>query len=179
MQELLKKIEKQVEKEFRKEYLCHLKIVQKIAIDLQQRFGGDLDVIKIASISHDIGRVEGGDNKMHAERGALRIREWLKAANLPSDAIEKISRCALMHNKVSDFQSIEEKIVSNADMLSKLVGHQQFMLMCKKDNYIDKAKWGLKYVEKAYFKLTIPELTEERRQLYEDLKRNYEDILNH
>lgn len=83
----------------------------------------------------------------------------------------------LMHNKIDGFQSLEEEIISNADGLSKLLYHDMFMLMCKKDNYLDKTKWGLKYIEKGYSKLTLPGLKEEYKGLYESLKRRYENVL--
>jgi len=177
MENILKKIEKQVKEEFGKEYACHLKIVQKIAIDLQKKFGGDLDIIKLVAVAHDIGRVQDGDNELHAERGSLRIKEWLKDEDIAVDTINKISRCVLMHNKTKGFKSLEGEIIRNADLLSKVVGHQEFMLMCKKDNYIDKAKWGLKHIEKGYTNLTIPTLKNEYKTVYEKIKRKYEDIL--
>jgi len=115
--------------------------------------------------------VADGDNSLHPKIGSEKIIPWLKEFNYDEKKIPAISRCILMHNKTAGFQSIEEEIVSNADHLSKLLYLDMFMLMCKKDNYVDKAKWGLKYIEKGYNKLTFSDIKEEYHAL--DLLRNY------
>lgn len=176
--DILKEISGRVKEQFAKEYACHLVFVHKVAVELQQRYGGDLEVIEIAAMAHDIGRVEDGDNSMHPEIGATKIIPWLQEfAYENEEAKSLIARCILMHNKVDGFQGIEEEIISNADGLSKLLYHDMFMLMCRKDNYLDKAKWGLKYIEKGYSKLTLPGLREEYKGLYEGLKGRYEGVL--
>lgn len=68
--------------------------VHEVAIDLQQRYGGDLEVIKIAAIAHDIGRVEDGDNSRHPEIGAEKIIPWLQEfAYEHEEAKPLIARC--------------------------------------------------------------------------------------
>lgn len=175
---IIEKIKSQVKEQFPKEYACHLLFVLDIALDLQRKKGGDKDVIEIASIAHDIGRSQNDDNSQHAELGSQKIIAWLKEFKYDEERILKISRCALMHNKTGGFASIEEEIVCNADHLSKLLHLDMFMLMCKKDNYIDKAKWALKYIEKGYNNLTFQDLKQEYLSLYLDLKNRYEKVVN-
>ncbi|MDO8489833.1 MAG: HD domain-containing protein [bacterium] len=172
------KLKELVREQFPKEYACHVLFVYEIAMDLQKKYGGDLEVIELASIAHDIGRVEDSDNSLHPEIGSKKIIIWLREFEYNEDKIPHIARCILMHNKTEGFQSIEEKIVCSADNLSKLLYLDIFMLMCKKDTYLEKAKWGLKYIEKGYAKLVLPELREEYKPLYESLKKRYESILN-
>lgn len=63
---------------FAKEYFCHLQFVEDRASFLQLEKGGDIEVIKIASIAHDIGRVEDADNSDHAREGADKIKLLLE-----------------------------------------------------------------------------------------------------
>ena len=175
---IFEKIKIRVKEQFPKEYACHLLFVLEVALDLNKRKGGDREIIEIASIAHDIGRVQGGDNHFHAEASSEKIIIWLKELGYNDKKISMITRCVMMHNKTERFHSIEEEIVSNADSLSKFMYHDMFMLMCEKDNYLDRARWGLKYIEKGYIKLTFPDLKEEYRPLYEKLKKRYESIVN-
>lgn len=173
---IIEKITVRVKKEFPKEYICHLIFVRDVALDLSREKGGDREIIEIAAIAHDIGRVQDGDNSLHAEIGSERIIQWLKEFEYDNGKIHKVSRCVLMHNKTDGFESIEEEIVSNADHLSKLLYLDMFMLMCKKDNYIEKAKWGLKYIEKGYNKLTFSDIKIKYNLLYDELKKRYEGV---
>lgn len=176
MNNKFKKIKEKVKHKFEKEYICHLRIVYNIAIELHKKYGGNSHAIKIASIAHDIGRNK-KDNNNHAENGVKEFEKLAKELKLSSKISEIVARCILMHNKKSGFKNIEEKIISNADALSKIIGHQEFMLMCKKNNYYDKALWGLKHLEKNYQKITFTEEKRKYSPLYKDLKKRYDDII--
>ncbi len=163
---------------FKKEYFCHLIYVEKTALTLQEKLWGDLEIIRIAAIWHDIWRVDWWDNSLHPEKWAeiiydLLMREWYDKVKA-----QQVARCTLMHNKIKWFESLEEQIVSNADTLSKLLYNDMFMLMCKKEDYISKARWGLKYIEKWYNNLTFDFLKVEYKDLYTDLQNRYSLIIN-
>jgi len=160
-----------------KEYFCHLQFVHQVACELQKEKGGDLEVIKIASIAHDYGREEDADNSQHPEIGSLKIKAFLLQHNYSSEKSEHIARCTLMHNKESGFGSIEEEVVANADQLSKLIYHEAFMLLVKKDTYMDRAVWGLKYLDKGFNKATFADVKERYRALYEAKKQTFEQVL--
>lgn len=171
-------LRERVQREFPKEYACHIFFVHEVAMVLQKKYGGDSDIIELASIAHDIGRVEGGDNSLHPEIGSGKIVSWLEGFGYSDEKVAHIARCILMHNKTEGFESIEERVVCSADNLSKLLYLDMFLLMCKKDSYLEKAEWGLKYIEKGYVKLALPGLKEEYASLYESLKKRYERVLN-
>ena len=59
-----------------------------------------------------------------------------------------ICNCTQKHNGHYGFETIEEEIVANADSASKILFHEAFMLMCKKESFQEKAAWGIKYLEK-------------------------------
>lgn len=174
---ILERLKERVKEQFPKEYACHILFVHEVAVDLQKKYGGDDEVIEIAAVTHDIGRVEDGDNSLHPEIGSEKIAPWLMELGYDGSKGSQISRCILMHNKTEGFQSVEERIVCSADNLSKLLYLDMFMLMCKKDAYKEKAAWGLKYIEKGYAKLVLPGLQEEYAPLYERLRARYERVL--
>ena len=179
MNNVFETLRERVRTQFPKEYVCHIYFVHAAAVVLQKQYGGDLEIIELASMAHDIGRTADGDNSLHPEIGAEKIISWLSELRYDSqEKIPLIARCILMHNKIKGFQSLEERIVCSADNLSKLLYLDMFMLMCKKDSYLEKAKWGLKYIEKGYARLVLPGLKEEYKSLYESLKTRYERVLN-
>lgn len=160
-----------------KEYYCHLQFVHKVSLQLQKQKGGDRQVIEISSIAHDYGRVEGADNKMHPEKGAEKIEKFLRAKNYDDQKTKHVARCTLMHNKREGFETIEEEIVANADQLSKLLYHEAFMLLVKKDTYRERAEWGLKYLDKGYNNTTFKELKDEYYDLYMSKRSIFESVL--
>lgn len=160
-----------------KEYYCHLQFVHKVACELQEEKGGDREVIEISAIGHDYGRVADGDNSNHAEVGSEKLRTFLLEQGYPSDKADHVARCTLMHNKESGFESIEEEIIANADQLSKVIYHEAFMLMVKKDTYHERANWGLTYLDKGFHKATLADTKERYRPHYEEKKRIFEQVL--
>lgn len=176
-QEIARGIESIVCRKFEKEFDCHLQFVRDIALDLQKVHGGDPEVIHIAAIAHDFGRVEDGDNTNHAELGAQKIIPHLESLGMDADKIEKIAQCIRIHESISSFSAIEGEIVANADRLSKITAHSAFMLMVKKEGHLDRAKWGLKYLEKNYDKLTLPGLREKYDELFKSLQSTYRRVI--
>jgi len=160
-----------------KEYYCHLQFAHLVACDLQKQKGGDLEIIEIAAIAHDYGRVPEGDNANHAEIGSEKIKAFLLAQNYAIGKVEQVATCTLMHNKKIGFSSLEEEIVANADQLSKLLYHEAFMLLVKKETYQDRALWALKYLDKGFQSISFTEIREQYRPLYESKKAVFEKIL--
>ena len=171
-------IEELVRRDFEKEYYCHLQFALEASRDLGREFGGDPEVLHIAAIAHDIGRVKGGDNEHHAERGAEMVVPLLKDFGMEDSRISKIASSIRMHNRNFGFKSIEEEITSNADCLSKLLAHDSFLLMAKSDNYVERAKWGLKYVEKGYKGLTLPGLSKKHSRLYDSIRDRHLKVIS-
>jgi HD superfamily phosphodiesterase len=148
-----------------KEYYCHIQFVHKVACELQEEKGGNREVVEIASIAHDCGRVDGADNSQHPEIGAEKIKPVLAELGMNESMILHISRCILMHNKTEGFESIEEEIVANADQISKIIYHEAFMLLVKKETFDERARWAVKYLDKGFQNAT-----------FEDLKKRYHDM---
>ena len=160
---------------FPKEYQCHLQFVLAVAEDLQKERGGDLDVVKVGAIAHDFGREENGNNDNHPQRGAELIKPVLEELGFEADKILKIQDC-IAYKKGDAFKSIEAEIVYNADVASKILQHEAFMLMVKKDTFRERAEWAMKYLDRIE-KITILSLKEKCLSKYQELKQIYKYVL--
>ncbi len=81
----------------------------KIGIHLANEINADVNVVRIASLLHDIGKVLEGDGS-HVKLGV----DFLKKHNLP----EPIINCVAEHHEDKPFSSIESVLVYIADSIS-------------------------------------------------------------
>ncbi len=100
-------------------FVFHFTPVVKYAIELSNELGGDKEVIIISAWLHDIGSIKIG-RKNHHITGAKIAEKKLKELNYPLEKIELVKKCILNHRGSIDNEreSIEEKIISDADALS-------------------------------------------------------------
>lgn len=159
-----------------KEYCCHLTYTLTVARELQAQYGGDLEIIELAAIAHDFGRVPEGDNSMHAELGAPKVEAFLIREGYPAERAVRVARCVFMHNKNEGFETIEEEVVMNADRISKVIHHEAFILLSKKQTVPDRARWALKYLDKGMM-VTLPGLKEKYEALYQQKRAVYDAVL--
>lgn len=82
----------------------------------------EVEVLRIAAILHDIGRID--DRKNHAVYGAGISRKWLKEDGNVELSKESIDRCVYMIEKHSDKESYEpdlcSRILKDADILDEI-----------------------------------------------------------
>lgn len=99
----------------------HTERVWKIAKRLQAEEGGDLEIIELASLMHDLG-----DNSMYEldDRGFLVLHGMMDILEIDDAKQEKIINIAtemLYHGDLTKSpQSLESKIVQDADWLDSL-----------------------------------------------------------
>lgn len=127
MNPTIKSIEQYIEEKFQNEGTghdwFHIDRVRKLALHIQDKEGGNRDVIELSALLHDISdhKFNGGD----FERGGQEARNLLESLNLENDLIEKI---VLIVNSVSfkgngvanNMTSLEGKIVQDADHLDAI-----------------------------------------------------------
>jgi len=89
--------------------MLHLLETAKIGTHIAQEVGVDANVVRIACLLHDIGKVVPGDGS-HVKLGV----ELLKKYNIP----EPIINCVAEHHEDKPFSSIESVIVHVADQIS-------------------------------------------------------------
>ena len=91
--------------EFRSRYE-HTMRVYRWAIKLQSKLGGDLDIIVLAALLHDIGWDE---NRPHGEVGAEIAVEYLDSIGVDPEKIAKIGEIIMIHEeKDTDADLLDE-----------------------------------------------------------------------
>lgn len=103
----------------------HVERVRKMALHLGRQEGGDLRVIELAALLHDIGRKAEMKQKgvfCHAEAGARTARKILKHYGLDAAEIEHIAHCIEAHRYRNQHvpATIEAKVIYDADKLDSI-----------------------------------------------------------
>ncbi len=101
----------------------HIDRVRRNALHIQEKEGGDREIVEIAALLHDISdyKFNGGDD----EKGGVVTREILKSHNYPADRIQLVVDIV---NNVSfkgantetNHMSLEGQIVQDADRLDAI-----------------------------------------------------------
>ena len=160
-----------------KEYRCHIQFVIKIAIDLAKKMGVDVKIVEIAALFHDVGRGKERENESHPEAGARIVEEIIDKLTPNISEKEIILNCIKNHSGKNPVMTTEEKIIITADGASKIIYHQAFMLMCKKESFEERAAWGLKHLEKNINKILFPEFKKEIEPIYKKYKEIYGEVI--
>ncbi|MEW6228845.1 MAG: HD domain-containing protein [Bacillota bacterium] len=87
---------------------------------IQRVEGGDLEIISLAVLFHDVGWDEHGP---HAEISAAIAEEYLTNASFPEEKIERIASIVRNHSsksRVVAALSLEDQIVMDADLLDEV-----------------------------------------------------------
>lgn len=161
-----------------KEYNCHIKFVVQIAVELATQYHVDWECMHIAWLLHDIGRDQELPGEEHEVAGGRIAKKFLEQLNVDSRDIQCIVWCITNHNSHDSEHSIEEKIIITADSASKILYHQAFMLMCKKESYQERAKRGIKYLEKGIRGIQFDTYREKMQKQYEYYLALYNQVLS-
>jgi len=102
-----------------KDYEYHTGIVEKLSLQLAEKFNADKTVVQLAAILHDIGRVK-YDPKEHEITSAKEAERILSELNVPKEIIEKVKECILKHRHEDKEmpELLEAKILKIADAWS-------------------------------------------------------------
>lgn len=97
----------------------HTMRVYRWAIKLQSKLGGDLDIIVLAALLHDVGW---DDERPHGEVGAEIAVNYLDSLGVDPQKIAKIGEIITIHEeKDTDADlSLECRIVMDADLLDEV-----------------------------------------------------------
>lgn len=97
----------------------HTMRVYRWAIKLQAKVGGDMEIIALAALLHDVGWEEGRE---HGEVGAEIAVEYLDSIGLDQEKIKRVGEIILIHDD-KDAQkdlSLECQVVMDADLLDEV-----------------------------------------------------------
>jgi uncharacterized protein len=103
----------------------HVKRVFNLCIVIGEKLNCDLEILKIAALLHDIGRIhEKNEGRNHAEISADKAKQFLTSGkfNLTQNDIERITHCIQAHSFSNEItpKTLEAKILSDADKLDAL-----------------------------------------------------------
>ncbi|MGP8329537.1 MAG: HD domain-containing protein [Methanosarcinaceae archaeon] len=103
--------------------MSHIDRVEAMCINIHKHEGGDIEVLQLAALLHDVGIVkehnEGGD---HAEYSAGIAREFLSMAGADDGLVEHVTSCIRTHrfSRGLEAGSIEAQILQDADRIDAL-----------------------------------------------------------
>lgn len=99
----------------------HIKYVVSNSLNLAKEYGGDLEIVELGALLHDIAMPsEYGPKEEHHIYGAEIAEKILKELNYPEEKIEHVKRCVLNHRGSKDMPrtSIEEECIADADVIA-------------------------------------------------------------
>jgi putative nucleotidyltransferase with HDIG domain len=163
-------------KDKEKELNCHVRFVLKVGLELAEQYRADKDIITLSCLLHDIGRDHETGDEDHGDAGARIAAGILKQTNIPQEEVATILSCIKFHTKDLSNYTLEQKIVITADCATKVLYHEAFMLLCKKQTYEEKLAWGKKYLEKGYSKTLFPDYKRYITPKYNSLKQTYDAV---
>jgi uncharacterized protein len=103
--------------------MTHINRVEAICLEIREEEGGDLLVLQLAALLHDVGVIkeheEGGD---HAVYSADIASEFLSKAGLGKEVIEAVTGCIRTHRFSAGEkpETLEARILQDADRLDAL-----------------------------------------------------------
>jgi len=127
-----------------KRRIDHALAVLDYAEQIQAREGGDPLVVKAAAILHDIGIVEAerkhgsAAGKYQEIEGPPIARAVLERHGVPADSVEHICKIIANHHSAKDIDTVEFRIVWDADWLVNLAEEAAKMDQAKLKRIIDK-----------------------------------------
>jgi putative nucleotidyltransferase with HDIG domain len=147
----------------------HILPVARIALDLAEKYKADKEVIELAAYLHDIAKIRGLDN--HADEGAKIAAQIL--TKHPKK--ELIVECIAKHNKPSESDRIEVKILASADGAAHFLSpfHEIFFWENPDKPVKQIMEGNLKKAQKDWEKILLPEAQEMARTQYTNMKQRY------
>ncbi|MEI7719464.1 MAG: HD domain-containing protein [archaeon] len=102
----------------------HTERVYNLALLISKDENADLDVVKAATLLHDIAREKEHKKECecHAEEGAIMAEQILKEMNFPQDKISRVAYAIKVHRHSTNItpETIEAAILQDADRLDAL-----------------------------------------------------------
>ena len=115
---MIKEIEDFVRQNLDPDAVIHTFRVRDLALRIAKREGADKEIVEIAALLHDIGLIKA--YKSHDRWGAPIARHYLEKRGFDLVKIGKIVNCILTHSGNGNPETLEQKIIYDADSLEKL-----------------------------------------------------------
>ena len=155
----------------------HQTVVQKYAIQLAKIKNADLELVQLASLLHDIGRLKHPDQgEIHDIIGVPEAEKVLKELNFPEETINEIKHAVEAHRGTDDrpAKTLLAEIIRNADAMSHFDAFPFLFKVAfrRNDNDLRKAtQWIYNKIERNWDKkLSMPEAKEIIEEKYKAAK---------
>ncbi len=135
----------------------HTMRVYRWAIKLQAKLGGDIDIIALAALLHDIGW---DSERPHEEVGAELAVDFLDSLGVEPEIIKRVGEIIMIHeDKDTEAElSLECKIVMDADLLDE-VGAVSVIWDAMATACEDEASYKKAYYRiKNYYRINKPKI---------------------
>jgi putative nucleotidyltransferase with HDIG domain len=173
---MIEKVREIVKKECSEwDWKYHIIPVVRYSKLLAKKIGGDEELVELAALLHDIGRIRfGGEN--HNISGIPEAEKILKELNYPQKIIDEIKHCIESHRGSKNIQTKTKtaKIVANADAMAHfdVVPALLAVALKNEDNNIEKAaEWLDAKIDRDWNKkLTLPEAKRMMKDKYRAIK---------
>lgn len=173
----IEKIRKLVRDKFEEnDWKYHMLPVVKYAKELAKAYKVDKELVELAALLHDIGRVNIKHDEDHHIVGLPEAEKILKKFDYSKEIIKEVKHCVASHrtSKGSKPKTMVAKIVANADAMAHLDILPVFFWWRKsRKNYTfeETVKWVKNKIEKDWKKkITLPEAKKISRNKYEAIK---------
>jgi uncharacterized protein len=111
----------------------HIRNVVDLAVEIAEREGADVDVVRVAAIFHDVSKLE-ADQDVHATEGARVARQYLETqGEFPESFIEQVCQSIEDHSYQGDLDdlSLETRCLVEADLLDKVGANGAALMMLR------------------------------------------------
>lgn len=146
----------------------HIVPVVAYSRDMAERYGGDVDVIHLGALLHDMALIENAEP--HDEIGAGKAYEFLVVNWVPTETAQKVRDIVLKHRcKVYVPETLEEKIVATADALAHFFPdfHESGAAALSREDHVQMKVLDIEKLEKEY----------ERKVFFEKEKKILQEVM--
>jgi len=149
-------------------YWKHAFQVRDFALMIQEKIGGDKDVVELSALLHDIGKAK-VLAPGHEKISATLTQKLLTKLGIAKAKVSKITECI----KYENFDTLESKILRSADSMSLIMDKSggrewYFNIILKSDNNLIR-----KEIEKAFSEIEFDFAKEYVNKNYEMLLEKY------
>ena len=170
---MLKKIKALVKKETdESNWKYHIVPVVKYAKKLARLLKVNEEIVELAALLHDIGKVRHG-GKGHEKTGIPEAEKILKGLKCPEPAIEEVKHCIESHRGIDIPPKTKvAEIIANADAMAHFdILPVFFYWRLKKTEFEDAFRWIYDKIEREWNKkLTLPEAKKMVEEKYHAIK---------
>lgn len=158
-------------------YDSHVKYVVEYAKELAKELNADEEVVEIAALLHDIGRLNGTDDNHHIV-GSEFAEKYLTELHYDSKKIAMVKHCILAHrgSKQIPRETIEAECVASADAMTHFrnISDMFYFVYHDLQKPSDEGKQMIKDKLERSFRKMIPQAQNIVREKYEAIMRMLE-----